>query len=74
VFSIEWKQDEINWYADNVLYGSVSKADLGANNYPFNEQFYFIINLAIGGNFPGSPDANTIFPRWFMIDYIRVFQ
>lgn len=74
VFSLEWKQDEIKWYVDNVLYATINKADLGGNNYPFNEQFYFLINLAVGGNFSGNPDATTVFPQWFIIDYIRIFQ
>lgn len=74
VFSMEWKQDEIKWYIDNVLYTTISKADLGSNNYPFNESFYFIINLAVGGNFPGAPDATTVFPQWLIVDYIRVYQ
>lgn len=74
VFSLEWKQDEIKWYIDNVLYTTISKADLGSNNYPFNESFYFIINLAVGGNFPGAPDATTVFPQWLIVDYIRVYQ
>ena len=74
VFSMEWNLDEIKWYVDDILYSTIKKSDFGSNNYPFNEQFYFNLSLAIGGNFAGSPDANTIFPRWFIIDYIRVFQ
>lgn len=74
LFSLEWKQDQIKWYVDNVLYSTINKADLGANVYPFNEKFFFIINLAVGGNLPGSPDASTTFPQWLIVDYIRVFQ
>ncbi len=74
VFSLEWKQDQIKWYVDNTLYGTINKADLGSNNYPFNEQFYLILNLAVGGNFPGNPDATTVLPQWLIMDYIRVFQ
>jgi beta-glucanase (GH16 family) len=74
VFSLEWKQDQIKWYIDDILFSTINKADLGSNNYPFNEFFYFIINLAVGGNFPGAPDANTLFPQWLIVDYIRVYQ
>lgn len=74
VFSIEWKQDQIKWLVDDVVYSTVNKADLGANNYPFNESFFILINLAVGGNWPGSPDANTTFPQWFIVDYVRVYQ
>jgi beta-glucanase (GH16 family) len=74
VFSMEWQQDVMKFYVDNNLYSTVTKADVGSNNYPFNENFYFLINLAVGGNLPGSPDATTVFPQWFIIDYIRVYQ
>jgi beta-glucanase (GH16 family) len=74
VFSLEWKQDQIKWLVDGNVFSTVNKADFGTINYPFNEQFYFIINLAVGGNWPGNPDANTTFPQWLMVDYIRVYQ
>ena len=47
---MEWEQDQMKFYVDDNLFSTVTKADLGANNYPFNEQFYFIVNLAVGGN------------------------
>jgi beta-glucanase (GH16 family) len=74
VFSMEWEQDQMKFYVDDNLYSTVTKADLGANNYPFNEQFYFIINLAVGGNWPGAPDASTFFPQWLIVDYVRIYQ
>ena len=74
VFSIEWKLDQIKFFVDNQLYSTVNKTDLGAANYPFNEQFYLIFNLAVGGNWPGNPDASTVFPQWMIVDYIRVYQ
>ncbi|MDF2188021.1 family 16 glycosylhydrolase [Paraflavitalea sp. CAU 1676] len=74
VFSLEWKQDQIQWLVDGQVFSTVTKADLGANNYPFNEEFFVIFNLAVGGNWPGSPDANTYFPQWLIVDYIRVYQ
>lgn len=74
VFSLEWKQDEIKWLLDGNVFSTVVKADLGANNYPFNETFFLIFNLAVGGNWPGAPDAATVFPQWLIVDYIRVYQ
>ncbi|MFN2440880.1 MAG: family 16 glycosylhydrolase [Chitinophagaceae bacterium] len=71
VFSLEWKQDQIKWLVDRNVYGTATQADFGSNNYPFNEQFYFIFNVAVGGNWPGSPDANTSFPQWMIVDYVR---
>ncbi|TCJ14243.1 glycosyl hydrolase family protein [Flaviaesturariibacter flavus] len=74
VFSLEWKQDQIKWYVDNNLYSTVNRADIGALNWPFNERFYLIFNLAVGGNWPGNPDASTYLPQWMIVDYIRVYQ
>lgn len=75
VFSVVWEQDRIRWYLDDVLYHEVTPTILGTNNpYPFNQDFFFIFNLAVGGNWPGSPDAATVFPQRLIVDYIRVFQ
>jgi beta-glucanase (GH16 family) len=74
VFSLEWKQDQIKWFIDGNLYSTVNKSDLGTVNYPFNENFFLIFNLAVGGNWPGNPDATTYFPQWLIVDYIRVYQ
>jgi beta-glucanase (GH16 family) len=74
VFSIEWKQNEIKWLVDNVVYSTYTNADFGSNNYPFNENFYFIVNLAVGGNWPGNPDGTTYIPQFLIVDYLRVYQ
>ncbi len=75
VYSIEWKEDQIKWFLDGNLFSTANKSDLAQNDiYPFNEEFYFIINLAVGGNWPGSPDATTSFPQHLIVDYIRVYQ
>ncbi len=75
VFSIVWKEDVIEWYVDDQKYHTVTKSILGTQNpYPFNDPFFFIVNVAVGGQWPGSPDGSTIFPQNMIIDYIRVFQ
>jgi beta-glucanase (GH16 family) len=74
VFSMVWEQDQLQFYVDDHLFSTVTKSDLGANIYPFNENFYFLINLAVGGNWPGAPDASTVFPQWLIVDYIRIYQ
>ena len=73
VFSIIWKQDRIEWYVDDVQYHALNKGTLGAL-YPFNAPFFFIFNVAVGGNWPGNPDGTTVFPQRMIVDYIRVFQ
>ena len=74
VFSLEWKEDQIQWLIDGEVFSTINKADIGNNNYPFNEKFYLLVNLAVGGNLPGNPDAGTYFPQWLIVDYIRVYQ
>jgi len=74
VFSMDWIQDQVKLYVDNTLYLTVNKTDLGSAPYPFNAPFFFIFNVAVGGNWPGSPDATTSFPQRMIVDYIRVFQ
>ncbi|HEY6504101.1 MAG TPA: family 16 glycosylhydrolase [Chitinophagaceae bacterium] len=74
VFSLEWKLDQMKWYVDGNLFSTINKADIGAFNYPFNEDFFMIINFAVGGNWPGSPDASTAFPQWLIVDYLRVYR
>lgn len=74
VFSLEWSKDLLKWYVDGNLFYTHTKADVGTNTYPFNEEFYMIINLAVGGNWPGNPDATTTFPQQLVVDYVRVYQ
>ena len=74
VFSIIWKQDSIQWLIDDQLYLTVSSNDVGSDVYPFNADQFFIFNVAVGGNWPGSPDNTTIFPQRMYVDYVRVFQ
>ena len=74
VFSMEWKLDQVKLFVDNNLFLTVNKSDLGSSPYPFNAPFFFIFNVAVGGNWPGSPDGTTSFPQRMIVDYVRVFQ
>jgi beta-glucanase (GH16 family) len=74
VFSIVWTPDSIKWYLDDQLFLTTTADDAGASNYPFNAEQFFIFNVAVGGNWPGSPDFTTGFPQRMFVDYVRVFQ
>ena len=73
VFSLIWSQDLIKCFVDDQLYLTVTKADAGTT-YPFNAPQFFIFNVAVGGDWPGAPDAGTTFPQRMFVDYVRVFQ
>jgi beta-glucanase (GH16 family) len=73
VFSADWRQDTVTFAVDGNPFITVTKADANGNNFPFNSPFFFIFNVAVGGNWPGSPDATTVFPQRMFVDYIRVF-
>lgn len=74
VFSIVWTKDNISWFVDDQKYLETSITDVGADNYPFNSDQFFIFNVAVGGNWPGLPDFSTEFPERMFVDYVRVFQ
>ena len=74
VFSIDWQENKIQFLLDDVPYYEFTDADTNGQTYPFNEEFFLLFNVAVGGNWPGSPDASTVFPQRMIVDYIRVFQ
>ena len=74
VFSLVWELNSIKWYVDDNLYFQVTPATVANQVYPFNQDFFFIFNIAVGGRWPGDPDPSTTFPQRMIIDYIRVFQ
>lgn len=72
VFTIVWDFNTITWYVDNVPFKQFANSNIAG--WPFNKSFYFIMNVAVGGNWPGPPDDTTVFPQQMTVDYIRVFQ
>lgn len=72
VFSVTWTETAITWYVDDVQFHVIDITPDGLSE--FKEKFFFIFNVAVGGNWPGSPDAGTVFPQRMIVDYIRVFQ
>lgn len=73
-FTIEWQENQIKWFVDSTLYFVRVPSHLGLLNWPFNERFHIILNVAVGGNWPGSPDSTTVFPQAMVVDYVRVYQ
>ena len=73
VYSLIWKQNDLRVLVDDLEYVHVSSTDV-SGPYPFNSDFFFIFNIAVGGSWPGSPDGSTVFPQRMVVDYVRVFQ
>ena len=74
VFTLIWTENKMEWYINDVLYQTRTPADTAGEEYPFNDEFFFIFNVAVGGDWPGSPNASTQFPQQMVVDYVRVFQ
>ncbi|SFO22126.1 Glycosyl hydrolases family 16 [Algoriphagus ornithinivorans] len=72
VYSIEWDATSIKWFLDNQQYHVIDTTPAELDE--FRRSFFFIMNVAVGGNWPGSPNATTTFPQHMIVDYVRVFQ
>ena len=60
-------------YVDDALYQTITPDDV-PGEWVFDHPFYIILNVAVGGNFPGSPNDETIFPQTMLVDYVRVYK
>lgn len=71
-FSVEWTQTQIRWFIDGIQYHI---ADMTPGYLSeFQDEFFLLLNIAVGGNWPGSPNAGTVFPQEMQVDYVRVYQ
>ncbi len=74
VFAIEWTTNLIKWFVDGAQYASVNPERLpGGASWVFNRPQFLLLNVAVGGNWPGNPDATTVFPQRLLVDYVRVY-
>lgn len=76
IYAIEWEPHEIRWYVDGVHYSTKDEWTSTKSPFPapFNQDFYLILNVAVGGNWPGPPDETSEFPQAMLVDWIRVYQ
>ncbi len=76
IYAIEWEPDVMRWYVDGNLYCTQTDWWSSAAPFPapFDQRFHILLNLAVGGDWPGAPDASTVFPQQYIIDYVRVYQ
>jgi beta-glucanase (GH16 family) len=76
IFALEWEEGIIKWFVDDSLYQTQTSwySTNGKFPAPFDQRFHLIINVAVGGDWPGYPDASTLFPQKLEVDYLRVYQ
>jgi beta-glucanase (GH16 family) len=75
VFAVEWEANAIRFYVDDTLYANRTRSDLPpGKKWMFDHPFFLLLNVAVGGGWPGNPDATTVFPQTMLVDYVRVYQ
>ncbi len=75
MFAVEWEPEAIRFYVDDHLYETRTPADLpkGAK-WVYDHPFFVLLNVAVGGYWPGNPDATSTFPQEMLVDYVRVYR
>lgn len=73
VFGIEWGPEYINFYVDDKLYNQITPEDV-TGQWVYDHPFFIIMNVAVGGNYVGSPNNDTVFPQTMLVDYVRVYE
>ncbi|GGX90567.1 glycoside hydrolase family 16 protein [Streptomyces fructofermentans] len=71
-FAVDWSPEAITWSVDGTVYQRRTPADLGGRQWVFNKPFFLILNLAVGGYWPGDPDGSTVFPQQLVVDEVKV--
>lgn len=75
LYAVEWEPATIRFYVDTNLYATFNKTDWPAGEpWVFDHPFFILLNLAVGGDWPGAPDKTTKFPQKMLIDYVRVYS
>ncbi len=72
-YGCNWQPDYVTFYVDGNAYATFNRSSAGAS-WVFNAPTFMILNLAVGGNWPGNPDGSTVAPANFLVDYVRVYQ
>lgn len=74
VYSIEWTPSSIKWFIDGVPFKEANIENNINSTEEFHKEHFLLLNMAVGGNWPGSPDGSTVFPAKMFVDYVRVYQ
>ena len=75
LYAIEWEPEAVRFYFDSKLYATFAPSQLPADGkWAYDHPFFIILNVAVGGDWPGAPDETTVFPQQMLVDYVRVYQ
>ncbi|GAB4515229.1 MAG: hypothetical protein OHK0046_18400 [Anaerolineae bacterium] len=74
VYAIDWDPNVIRWYVDGELFSTISVNDLRNREWVYDHDFFLLMNVAVGGAWPGFPNETTTFPQQMLVDYVRVYQ
>ena len=75
VFAIEWAPRVVRFFVDGQLYSTRTPANVPAGKrWVYDQPFFILVNLAVGGSMPGNPDDSTVFPQRMLVDYVRVYR
>jgi beta-glucanase (GH16 family) len=74
IYAIEWTSSQVAFYVDDTLYETQTKAGATGRTWEFDHPFFILLNVAVGGTWPGAPDSTTTFPQTMKVDYVRVYQ
>jgi beta-glucanase (GH16 family) len=74
IYAVEWEPGTVRFYVDTNLYATFSSSQWPAGGqWVFDQPYFVLLNLAVGGDWPGSPDDTTVFPKQMLVDYVRVY-
>uniref|UniRef100_UPI004049E1DC glycoside hydrolase family 16 protein n=1 Tax=Flavobacterium sp. TaxID=239 RepID=UPI004049E1DC len=74
LYAVDWTAEKMDFYVDNQLVYTFNPSEKTQETWPFDQPFYLLLNVAIGGNFGGPKVDDTIFPQEFIVDYVRVYK
>jgi len=74
-YAVEWDSLRIRFFIDDTVHYAVTRSDVAAHGkWVFDQPFFVILNLAVGGNFDGDPKSDAIFPATMLVDFVRVYM
>jgi len=75
IYAVEWDSLRIRFFIDDTVHYAVTRSDVAAHGkWVFDQPFFVILNLAVGGNFDGDPKSDAIFPATMLVDFVRVYR